>query len=371
MKLLFAIKSLDVAGGGAERVLTLVASGLAAKGHHVSVLTFDTPGGATFYPLDSRVRRIPLGIGPTDRATAPRHFVARLRALRRAVSAERPDALIGFMHSMFVPLALSTAGLGVPRVASEHTVPEYYRGRRGEYIAFLVACMLSKRVTVLSPAVRDMYPAFVRPRMVPVPNPVPAPSPGDAGAAAARSASRTILAVGRLGPEKDHATLIDAFASIAPRFPDWTLRIVGDGSLRRDLEQRVARHNLSGRAVLPGMTPRIDDEYARAELFAVPSRFESFGMATAEALAAGLPVLGFAGCPGINELVAHDRTGWLVSGTPEADRTAAFADGLATLLRDDALRTRLGRAAAASVERFATGSVVARWEQLLEGVARR
>ena len=66
MKLLFGIKSMDVAGGGAERVLAIVASGLAKRGHDVSVLSFDAPGGNSFYPLESGVRRICLGMGPTD-----------------------------------------------------------------------------------------------------------------------------------------------------------------------------------------------------------------------------------------------------------------------------------------------------------------
>jgi len=366
MKLLFATKSLDVAGGGAERVLTIVASELAARGHDVSVVTFDAPGGASFYPLDERIRRIALGIGKTDQPSGLADFARRIRALRRAVRAERPDAVVGFMHSMFVPLSFATVGLDVPRVASEHTVPEYYRGRGGEFTLFMLGCVLSTRVTVLSPAVRDMYPRFLRRRMVPVPNPVPAPSA--ARPIARGGATRTILAVGRLGPEKDHATLIDAFASIANRFPDWALRIVGDGTLRGELERRVAARGLAGRVALPGATARIGDEYARADLFAVPSRYESFGLATAEALAAGLPVLGFADCPGTNELLEHNCNGWLVDTAAGVDRSAAFATGLAALIGDAALRARLAGEAAASVERFSPDRVTARWETLLREV---
>jgi len=367
MKILFAIKSLDVAGGGAERVLTIVASGLAVRAHEVAVLTFDAPGGTSFYPLDARVRRLALGIGPTDRPSGPGHFAARVRALRRAVRARHPDVVVAFMHSMSVPLTLATAGLSVPRVVSEHTVPEYYRGRAGQYALFLASCMAAARVTVLSRAVRDMYPPAVRRRMVPVPNPVALSS---ASSMKPQTSGRTLLAAGRLGPEKGHATLIDAFALLAARFPDWNLRIVGDGELRDELEARVARHGLSARVTLPGTSARIEDEYDRADVFAVPSRYESFGMATAEALAAGVAVVGFADCPGTNELVAHDHNGRLVSVAPGADRAQALAAALADLMEDGALRERLGGAAPGSVARFSPDRVTDAWEALLDDVVR-
>jgi len=63
MKLLFSIKAMNNPGGGAERVLAEVACGLVARGHNVAVLSFDPPGGQSFYFLDSRIERIELGIG--------------------------------------------------------------------------------------------------------------------------------------------------------------------------------------------------------------------------------------------------------------------------------------------------------------------
>jgi glycosyltransferase involved in cell wall biosynthesis len=368
MKLLFGIKSMDLPGGGAERVLSVVASGMASRGHDVSVLTFDAPGGRSFYSMDARIRRIALGVGPTDRRTGWNDFRARLVALRRATREENPDAAVGFMHSMFVPLAFATVGLRVPLVASEHIVPEYYRDRRREYGLFVLGCLLAKRVTVLSAAVRDLYPRFLRGRMVPMPNPVGALAAADRAGDA--DATHTVLSVGRLEPQKDHATLIDAFAMVAGRFPDWKLRIVGDGSLRAQLARRIAGHGLETRVTLAGTTADIGAEYARADVMAVPSRFESFGMATAEALSAGLPVVGFLDCPGTNELVQHGANGWLVDAGP-GDRTRAYAEGLSALMGDDALCRRMGHEARRAVARFEPQAIVTNWERLLEEIVER
>jgi glycosyltransferase involved in cell wall biosynthesis len=364
VKLLFGIKSMDVPGGGAERVLAIVVSGLAARGHEVTVLSFDAPGGRSFYPMDARVRRMALGLGSTDRKTGPRDFFARLPALRRALRAQRPEVAIGFMHSMFVPLAFARVGLRIPMVASEHTVPEYYRSRRGEYALLVLAGLLSARVTVPSVAIRERMPARLRARTVTIPNPVVASGP----AAPRARDTKIVLAVGRLDADKDHATLIDAFAAVAARFPDWRVRIVGEGALRDALARKIVALGLDDRVTIARATPDIAREYAHAEVLAVPSRYESFGMATAEALATGVPVLGFTDCPGTNELVRHGENGWLVDAAG-ATRAGAFAGGLAALMSDAGLRTRLGAAAAHTVSRFDPDSVVSAWERLLESAA--
>ncbi|HXV14425.1 MAG TPA: glycosyltransferase family 4 protein [Candidatus Krumholzibacteria bacterium] len=363
MKLLFGIKSMNVPGGGAERVLATVVSGLAARGHDVAVLTFDAPGGTSFYPMDARVRRIALGLGSTDRKTGARDFVARLPALRRALRRERPQVAVGFMHSMFVPLSLASVGLRIPMVASEHTVPEYYRNRRWEYLLLVLAGLRSARITVPSDAIRERMPALVRARTATIPNPVAVPAP----TAARTGGTQTVLAVGRLDADKDHATLIDAFATLAERFPDWRVRIVGEGNLRGALAHQISSLGLDARVTLAGATPDIAREYAEAEVLAVPSRYESFGMATAEALATGVAVVGFADCPGTNELVRHGENGWLVDGA-DATRVSAFANGLAALMSDSDLRTRLGTAAARDAIRFDPASVVSAWERHLARV---
>jgi glycosyltransferase involved in cell wall biosynthesis len=369
VKLLFGIKSMDVPGGGAERVLSIVASGLAARGHDVTIVTFDRAGGESFYALDPRIHRVCLGIGPTSGQTGPMAFARRLPALRHVVRKLRPDVVVGFMHSMFVPLGFAMVGTGIPLVASEHIVPEYYRGRGVEFWLFKTGCRLSKRVTVLSRAVRAMYPRGLQKKMVAMSNPVVEYPDCEVDPAGDSVSEKTVLSVGRLEHQKNHATLIEAFATIAGRFPQWRVRIVGDGSLRGSLEATVSRLGLGERVSLPGSTDRIENEYHRAQLLAVPSRFESFGMVTAEAMGVGLPVLGFSDCPGTNELINHNENGWLVTPKDEKDRVVVYAEGLSTLVGDSELRQRLGDAARRSIKGFDSQGVIDNWQALLKDVS--
>jgi glycosyltransferase involved in cell wall biosynthesis len=176
-----------------------------------------------------------------------------------------------------------------------------------------------------------------------------------------------VLNVGRLAEQKDQRTLIKAFAELASDHPDWTLRIVGQGPLRSELEKMIAALGLGRRVELAGIIEDMESEYASAQLFAMPSRYESFGLATAEALSAGIPSIGFADCPGTNELIEHDVNGLLVGGP---DRVAALAAGLNALMSSAQLRQRMGEAGPASVRSFAINAIGARWEALLKEVIR-
>ena len=171
-----------------------------------------------------------------------------------------------------------------------------------------------------------------------------------------------LLSVGRLVPQKDHKTLIDAYAMLADDFPDWILQIFGDGELRTELEAQIKKLALEKRIQLSKTTPDIGKEYLSAQIFVVPSLYESFGLATAEALVYGLPAIGFADCPGTNELIKHDQNGVLVRGER---RTFALADGLRRLMSSSNLRKRLGSAGPVSMADFSKEKICAKWEKLL------
>jgi glycosyltransferase involved in cell wall biosynthesis len=361
MRILFLIKS-TVPGGGAEKVLSEVASALSQRGHDVTVASLDRPGAPDFHPFDARVKRAPLSIGDVSVSSGAMAFVQSIRSIRRLMIQNNPDVAVGFMHSAFVPLALSAAWTKVPLVASEHTPVQHYRSRPLQFR--LVRCCARRfaAMTIPSERARDAFPAELRARMVVIPNPVSAKrSPQVEGAGGPR-----VLAVGRLREEKDHAVLLAAFSRIAPRFPNWTLRLVGEGPCGAALERQVVELGLGRQVILAGAVADVGTEYEAAEIIAVPSAYESFGLATADGLAHGLPAVGFADCPGTNELIIDGVNGLLVSGE---DRAAALAQGLAKLMSDPAIRRQLGAAGPASVERYSPGSVFDRWEELLRAAA--
>ena len=155
-----------------------------------------------------------------------------------------------------------------------------------------------------------------------------------------------LLAVGTVTPRKGHLLLIEALAELADR--PWHLRCIG--SLTRDpltaaaLERAIARHGLGDRVVLEGEWPpdRLGAAYADADAFVLPSHHEGYGMAFAEALAHGLPVVSTT-AGAIPEVVPVTAS-LLV---PPGDRNALVA-ALRLLLDNADLRARLAAGAAAA-----------------------
>ena len=362
MRIAFFIKALGNPGGGAERVLCQVASGLCSRGHVVSVVSNDRSGVRPYYPLGDEVEVFSTGIGDVGGSSRIGEVVARMRAYREVAKTIEPDVTIGFMHSTYIPLGLSLAGTGARLVASEHIGPEHYRSRPLQWLAVQLTPILCARTTAVSDQIRKSFNPWLRRKMVVIPNPVAigtAPPRRKMGA----PERKVVLCVGRLAPQKDHRTLISAFALLAAKDPSVVLRILGDGELRWTLQAQAKSLGIEDRVELPGSVSNIDAEYRAATMFVLPSRYESFGLATAEALLHGLPAVGFADCAGTNELIIDNVNGRLVTGE---DRAAALFNVLFELLSDDSQRMRLASASTESITgRFGIEHVLDCWESLL------
>ncbi|GAB4392184.1 MAG: glycosyltransferase family 4 protein [Gammaproteobacteria bacterium] len=369
MRLLFCIKALNgPCCGGAERVLVDIARGLVKQGHHVTVLSYDKPNGHSFYKLHPSIERIELGIGSTTQPATWLGTIHRMLVLRKTVIKHSPDVVIGFMHSMFIPLGIALVGTNIPVVASEHIVPMHYKFKPIQAALLRTVPLFVEVITCVSEQVKQSYPSLLRKKMVAIANPVTVNAYGErANVVGYAGKPKRLLAIGRLVSQKDHMTLINAFFTIAQRFPDWELKIIGEGPLRHELESLIAKYGLNDRIILPGITSKIHEEYLAAQLFVVPSRYESLGLTTVEALVHGLPAVGFADCPGTNEVIRNDINGILV--TPGNDRVKTLASTLAILMSDVGKRQTLAKHAPNIVMEFDENLIVERWEQLLQQVS--
>ena len=174
--------------------------------------------------------------------------------------------------------------------------------------------------------------------------------------APATGAPPTILSVGTLVPRKGHDVLIRALSTVADL--DWRCRIVGDGA--RDpghaaaLAGLIEALGLADRIALVGSSDAVTAEFAGADLFALATHYEGFGMVFAEALAHGLPIVGTRA--GAVPEVVPPEAGLLV----EPNDAAALGTALRTLLADAKLRQRHADSAWQAGQRLATWKTSAR-----------
>jgi len=360
MKIIFAIKTLEHSVGGAERITSCLANALHDKGHDITVLSFDNDNVPGFYPLNVGINRAYVPAADTSQKTSFKEIPKLLRGLRKTITDLKPDIVIAVMHSMFVPLQLALLGTGIKVIFSEHTVPKYYKNKRIEFAALVSVGLLAKRITIASDSIKSLYPRILQRAMTVIPNPVFSTSRrADVVAASSR---KTLLSVGRLDPLKDHNILIDAFAKIAATYPDWDLKIIGEGPERANLERLIHLHNLQDRIFLPGTTKDIGSFYEKSQLFVMPSRYESFGLATAEAMTHALPIVGFADCSGTNDLISHEHNGTLVTSRC-AD---ALSEALSQLMKDPPMRQKYAECSLEIAQKFDSLQIVNQWEELIE-----
>ncbi|MCI0588843.1 MAG: glycosyltransferase [Planctomycetes bacterium] len=265
--------------------------------------------------------------------------------LRRLLQRERPD-LVHF-HS----LRAHVVGAPAARLAGVRGV---VATRRMDYrisrhpLNRLAFDRCTDLVIAISEAVRDVLLAFGLPasrvRVVHSGIDLSGFDPSaDPRAARARAGlppeGSLVLCAGSLRPRKDQATLLRAFAAIAPARPDARLLLAGEGPERGRLLELRRALGLEETVLLLGERADMPDLLAACDLFVATPRFEGLGVSVLEAMGAGRAVVATE-VGGLRESVLPGVTGLLV---PPEDATA-LAQALDRLLGDAPARARMGKA---------------------------
>lgn len=364
-KIILVTISLDRMAGGLERNIVRIANYFVTQGDAVHLASFDTAPATAFFPLDSRVCWHKIG---ATRPHARIGFFARLaliRRLRAVIGAEAGERVfvIGFHHGILLRLWLAGLTSGARLICSErNSLSLYDHIALGKWNANFFMLYLTRKIVVQLEAYRRDYPRALQNRIVAIPN-VVEPARVRAAPAVADSSGRfRLLAVGRLCDQKNYGCLLRAFAALAERFPAWDLTIAGDGPLLADLHRLVRELRLESRVSLTGAIADLAPQYGSAHLYCMPSKWEGFPNALAEAMAAGLPAVGFADCAGVRDLIAHGKSGLLAAGSGDA---AALAAQLAELMADPSLRRAMGECAEQAMRRYRPENVYPLWDALL------
>lgn len=152
--------------------------------------------------------------------------------------------------------------------------------------------------------------------------------------------------VGRLVEQKDYDTQLEAFARVARSAPRLWLVIAGDGPLRPALEARARRLGVAERVVFLGHTPDVPLILRASDVFLLSSKFEPYGVALLEAMAAGCAVVATR-VDQVPEVVEDEHTGLLVA----PGRADESARAIERLVSDARLRRELGNNARAVARR--------------------
>jgi glycosyltransferase involved in cell wall biosynthesis len=170
-----------------------------------------------------------------------------------------------------------------------------------------------------------------------------------------------MLNVGRLVHYKRHRMLIDVFAVLGDELAGWELDIVGDGPLRRELEQQIAARGLVGRVHLHGQQQDVDAFYRAGAIFVLPSMVEGTPNALLEAMAHALPCVVSDSVTGAAGYIEEGASGYVFRHDSEAD----LADRIRRLVREPERREGMGARAREMMLAKAQESAFAAWDRAI------
>lgn len=366
--LLFSTSSRAFRAGGMEVVFHALATALRNRGHEVAEVHHEAVSHREQVPK-GEVWGVPLDMIRTRRKLpTPASLwksAASLLRMARCLSAVKPEVVnVHFVNAFSVYLAVLKGGSGYRLVLSTHGSDLLRPANAVDRALLPFLLRRADAVTVISDALYEVAASYgpeVEAKTVKIPNGVDFDFWTRQRASLSSDGVPTIVSVGRLEKVKGSDVLMRAFAEVAQRVPNARLVMIGDGSLRPELERIAAEHGIVDRVELTGAMDRmaVRDRLHRAHVFAMPSRSEGFGLAALEGMAAGLPVVGSA-VGGLPELTGE---GGLLVPPEQPD---ALADALVSVLTDESLHQRTAAAAVQRAEVFSWERSVDAYEAVLE-----
>lgn len=338
----------DLVPYGLERVVATLAEQGDRENYEVSIASLY---GEVQGSLAAGLRQQGIRVFHLDkrRGLDPRMFYRIWRVLKEV----QPDVV--HTHNYVLRYVLPAALLvDVPVIVHTiHNVADHEVDRAGEWLQNLTFDRYVQPVVIADEAANSFERVYGRPSPPLIRNGIAVSRYAAAGAS--RDAWRKregfdasdllFVCVARFYPQKNHKTLIEAFASGPARLQNAKLLLAGDGHLRDEVEAQVQSLGIADRVHFLGRRDDIPELLGACDVFALASLWEGNPLSVMEAMAAGLPCCVTA-AGGVPELVANGKQGFVVK--PGDAEALSFA--MQRLAVNSALRGELGTAAAHRAE---------------------
>lgn len=351
MKIFFYINR--ISHGGAERVISNLATEMALRGHNCTVVTSFPCEWE--YSVGNDVNRINLYPNKLEGNKLIRNIKLICR-LRKFIRSAKPDLLVTFMgepNSRAIPATIGTKTKVVMSVRNDPN--KEYCGRLNTLIAKYIMPIADGMVFQTEDA-RQWFPERTKQKSVVIFNPVDkfffnvkrSEQPHD------------IIATGRLVEQKNHPLLIRAFAKIADKTSD-NLYIYGSEDSSK-LDRMIESLELKNRVFLPGSSKNIPEILSNAKIYVLSSDYEGMPNALMEAMAVGVPCISTdCPCGGPKSLFTKDMQHFL---TP-IDDVDTMSNRILELIQDSSIRDAHGKACREAAKAFVPDIINDQWEKYL------
>ena len=373
MKIIYCVPSLCHLGG-LERIVCHKMNLLVKRGHEVSVITTDQNGRPCYFDLNNSVKCYDLGIN--YEANRKRSLVKKAfyffynryqhkKRLEKLLQSLRADIVIStfFNEMSILPLIKD----GSKKILEFHFNKQMFKYIRRTGLQGWLDDISYKRLdrhvrkfsrfVVLTQEDADNWTKLNN--MVVIPNICSLKF----GCRASLTNHR-VMTVGRYEYQKGFERLIDAWSLIARDVDDWTLHIVGEGSLRPDLTEQIRKKGLEHSIFLDGATKDMVSEYLNSSIAVFTSRYEGFLLAIIEAESAGVPVVSFETPCGPKDIIRNGEDGFLIFN----EDIHLLAEKIRLLIQKEDLRMCMGKKAYINSQKYTEKEIITQWISLFEQV---
>lgn len=329
--------------GGIERVISLLCEGFSRNADiNLTIVSLHSnPIDHSFFPISENTFCVHANI-PLDQ--------------------KYDDYLIGyFRKKRFDDLVTFHAGVAlvvsriidkiklIQWIVTEHSYPRSYTWKRRLLNQYVYR--KADRLVVLTDEIADYYRKRFMPNVTVIPNPVSFIS-NDLS-----RYSHNVLAVGRIEEVKRFDLLVEAYGSIANKYPDWKLRIVGGGSQFDKLKQQSEPYN---NIELLGSRKDIKELMLDSSFLVISSQFEAFSMVALEAMECGLPIVSTQ-LPSIYFITK----GYNAAIYVDLDNYDDFTDKIEQLMSNPSLIHKMGLEAKECAKQYHLDNILNYWNEIL------
>ncbi len=348
--------------GGAERVVTNLASQFVEKGYQVLIAT--EWYGENEFQTDARVKRVHVGLREGDeKKPHPLQILLRIKYLRDFIKEEKPDILIPFARKALYRGLMAAYFIKFPVLISIRTDPAGHYEEFSDKIQIPLLFPRADGCVFQTEGAREFFAPRLQKNSRIILNPI---NPKYIGVPAPEKRTKTVVQSGRLVDFKNQPMLIRAFVKVHEKHPDYDLKIYGGDSFdgtKEILEGLIAENQAQDYIHLMGASDTLEKDLADAALFAFTSDWEGLPNALMEAMALGLPIVATdCPCGGPRTIMTDGVDGLLI---PIKDEKA-LVDGINRLIENPGLAEKLGREARKIAQRANGEAVFEQWRDYIE-----
>lgn len=345
--------------GGAEKQLAFVAEGMINHGHSIGICNLKQTGvyGGK-RQVDDRIQLFVADIKYRNTFQSNYELIKFTFLIAKKF---KPDLIVGFKLAGFYASVVGKL-LHIPSVISERADP-YRTYKNASWMLQIKLWFINHAngAVFQTKQAAAFFSKGLREKGVVIPNPVLVSS--DLPSIDYSRLPKTLVYLGRLdNKQKRLDVMLDAFKLFVATYPNYSLKIYGNGPDEDLVKQWISDKGLNSFVTLMGVSKKPLHDLSREGIFVITSDFEGISNSLLEAMAIGMPVVSTDHTPGGARLLINNGVNGLLVPTGNAD---AFCHALSLYASDNSLAERCGRNAKSVLERFSPSRIYCMWETYL------